>query len=263
MKLIDAHNHLHDARLRPHIATILPMLDLQCAVVNGTRASDWGAVSDLAKGHPWVRPSFGLHPWFVAERTARWREDLCERLDAHPGAGVGEIGLDCWVKDCDLADQTRVFTAQLAIAAERNLAPTIHCIQAWGPLWDVIRAVDLPARGFLIHAYGGSVEMMRSFAESGACFSFSPYFLHERKAAQRRVFAEIPEDRLLVETDAPDLRPPDERNAHPLFDEEGNAINHPANIAVAYEGLAKIRGMSVEALRKIVAENFARLFPQS
>ena len=260
MKLIDAHNHLHDARLAPHLPEILPTLDLQCAVVNGTHEDDWPAVASLAAEHSWVLPSFGLHPWQVAGRTPHWLDALRRQLDAHPHAGVGEIGLDCWIEGHDLADQTRVFTAQLALAAERNLPVTIHCIQAWGALWDVIRTHPLPARGFLIHAYGGSLEMMRSFAGRGAYFSFSPHFLHERKAAQRAVFAAIPGERLLVETDAPDLRPPDERNTHPLFDAAGAPLNHPANIAVAYAGLASVRGIEIETLAETVAANFTRLF---
>ncbi len=260
MKLIEAHNHLHDARLLPHLAGILPTLNLQCAVVNGTSERDWSAVAALAARHSWVLPSFGLHPWHVAERSSGWLEDLHRRLDAHPGAGVGEIGLDGWIEGHDLADQTDVFTAQLAIAAERNLPVTIHCIQAWGALWEILRTHPLPARGFLLHAYGGSMEMMREFAKKGAYFSFSPYFLHERKAAQRAVFAAIPEDRLLVETDAPDLRPPDDQNPHPLHDENGARLNHPANIEVAYEALAKIRGMGAKTLTPIVAANFLRLF---
>ena len=260
MKLIDAHNHLHDARLAPHLAPILASLDLQCAVVNGTSERDWPAVAALAAKHPWVLPSFGLHPWHVAARSREWLAELRRHLDAHPGAGVGEIGLDCCIEGHDLADQTTVFTAQLTLAAERDLPVTIHCIQAWGALWEIIRAHPLPARGFLIHAYGGSMEMMREFAKRGARFSFSPYFLHERKVAQRTVFGAIPEDRLLVETDAPDLRPPDAQNTHPLHDETGAPINHPANIETAYAALAKIRGITVQALAAVVAENFRQLF---
>ena len=260
MKLIDAHNHLADARLLPHLPAILPALDLQRAVVNGTRESDWPAVAALAAEHAWVLPSFGLHPWHVAGRTSRWLDELRARLDAHPCAGVGEIGLDRWVEGHDLPDQISVFTAQLTLAAERDLPVTIHCIQAWGALGEVVRTHPLPACGFLLHAFGGSLEMMHGFADRGGYFSFPSYFLHERKATQRSVFAAIPEDRLLVETDVPDLRPPDDRNPHPLPDEAGAPLNHPANIEVAYAALAGIRGISVEALVEIVAANFARLF---
>ena len=261
--LYDAHNHFHDARLAPYrseILSALAALDFGGAVVNGTRESDWPEVAALAAEHPWVRPAFGLHPWQVPTRSPHWLDLLRTQLDAHPGASLGEIGLDRWITGHDLDDQRAVFTAQLQLAAERAVPATIHCIQAWGALWDVIRSHPLPACGFLIHAYGGPAEMIPGFVERGAYFSFSPYFLHERKAPQRDAFRQIPADRLLVETDAPDLRPPDERNPHPLLDADGAAINHPANLLVAYAGLAELRGLPAAELETLVAENFAKLF---
>ncbi len=256
----DAHNHLHDARLAPHLSAILDTLDLRGAVVNGTREDDWPAVAALASGHAWVLPSFGLHPWHAPQRSPQWLDALRRQLHAHPRAGVGEIGLDRWITGHDLDDQRCVFTAQLEIAAAENRPATIHCIRAWGALWEIIREHPLPARGFLLHAYGGPAEMIDGFVARGAYFSFSPYFLHQRKHAQRDTFRQIPPERLLVETDAPDLRPPDERNPHPLHDTEGHPINHPANIAVAYRGLADLLGRDAPALQHLVAENFARLF---
>jgi TatD DNase family protein len=98
--------------------------------------------------------------------------------------------------------------------------------------------------------------MVEAFVSRGAYFSFSTYFLHERKAAQRAVFAELPEDRLLVETDAPDMVPPP--GLHDLTAPDGSPLNHPANIQDAYRALAKLRGLTVEALSALVEENFAR-----
>lgn len=261
--LYDAHNHLHDARLAPQLPAILETLhplDLRGAVVNGTLEDDWDAVAALAAQHAWIIPSFGLHPWYVSERSPLWLDKLRAQLDSHPRAGLGEIGLDRWIKGYDLDDQRTVFTAQLALATEQNRPATIHCIQAWGALWEIIRTHPLPARGFLIHAYGGPVEMLEGFVERGAYFSFSPYFLHERKSAQRDAFRQIPPERLLVETDAPDLRPPDECNLNPLTDATGQPINHPANLSVSYAGLAEVRHLDLNALAVLVAENFTRLF---
>jgi TatD DNase family protein len=263
MSVFDAHNHLHDARLAPHLTEILAALaplEVAGAVVNGTREDDWEAVAALARELPWVTPSYGLHPWYAPMRGPGWLEDLRRRLDDDPHAAVGEIGLDRWIEGHDLDDQRTVFTAQLTLAAELDRAVTIHCIQAWGALWEIIRAHPLPRRGFLIHAYSGPLEMMPAFAERGGRFSFSPYFLHPRKTAQREVFRQIPAERLLVETDAPDLRPPDERNHWPLRDAAGQPINHPANLAVAYAGLAEIRGMDANELAESVAATFRELF---
>ena len=261
--LLDAHNHLHDARLSPWRAEMLaelPALGIRRAVVNGTREDDWPEVASLAASTPWVLPSFGLHPWYVNDRTPAWHENLLRFLDAHPGAGVGEIGLDRWIDGNDPVAQADCFRTQLGIAAGRNLPATIHCIRAWGTLWDIIRTTPLPARGFLLHAYGGPAEMVRGFLERGAYFSFSPYFLHERKSAQRDIFTRLPADRLLVETDAPDLAPPPEHNPRPLSHADGKPLNHPANLLVAHDALAALRGLDREQLAALVADNFTRLF---
>jgi TatD DNase family protein len=263
MEICDAHNHLHDLRLLPHrdgIIAELSRLNLTRAAVNGTREGDWDAVAALAAAHAFVIPSFGLHPWRVAERTPGWLDALRLQLAAHPGAGIGEIGLDRWVKGHDLALQKEVFLAQLAIAAEENRPVTIHCLRAWGALWEVIEHHPMPECGFLIHAYGGPIEMVKGFAKRGARFSFNAYFLHERKQERLHIFREIPLDRLLIETDAPDMLPPDALNRHPLSDEAGTPINHPANIALAYESLAKIRDMPLPELAAHITCNFDRLF---
>ncbi|EDY21169.1 TatD-related deoxyribonuclease [Chthoniobacter flavus Ellin428] len=263
MKYLDAHNHLHDARLAPHRAAILEQLaqlPIDRAVVNGTREEDWESVTALAREQSFVVPSFGLHPWYVASRTSQWLERLRGQLEAHPNAGVGEIGLDRWIEGHDPKVQAEVFLPQLALAAELNRPVTIHCLQAWGALDELLRAHPLPRRGFLIHAYGGPQEMVAGFARLGAYFSFNAYFLHERKSRQREVFRHIPEDRLLIETDAPDMHPPEKFTAFPLRDGDDKPINHPANIAITYRHLAEIREVSPESLASSVATNFARLF---
>ncbi|MDR3403092.1 MAG: TatD family hydrolase [Chthoniobacter sp.] len=263
MKFLDAHNHLHDARLAPHRPAILKQLarlPLERAVVNGTREDDWDAVATLSREQSFVLPSFGLHPWYVAARTPHWLEKLRAHLESHPHAGVGEIGLDRWIEGHDAELQREVFLPQLALATELNRPVTIHCLRAWGALDELLRTHPLPQRGFLIHAYGGPQEMVAGFAALGGYFSFNAYFLQERKTRQREVFRHVPADRLLVETDAPDMRPPEELITFPLHDAEGHPINHPAHIALAYERLAETRGVPPETLSTQVAENFARLF---
>lgn len=263
MILIDAHNHLQDPQLAAHsgeIFAVLAKLGVTKAMVNGTQEADWDAVAALAREHGWVRPSFGLHPWHVAGRSPEWLNKLRALLVAFPSAGVGEIGLDRWIEGHDDAAQSEVFTAQLALAAELHRPATIHCLRAWGSLAEHLRRLPRPARGFLIHAYGGSAEMMREFAGLGGYFSFNAYFLHERKASQRAVFAEVPMERLLVETDAPSMPPPEVAGAQFVRDASGEPINHPANIELAYRALAEIRGVPVETLSRQMEDNYNTLF---
>jgi TatD DNase family protein len=250
--LYDAHNHLQDERLAPLLEEALRDLHavgLRACVVNGTRESDWPRVAELARRHDWIIPAYGLHPWFLKERSPKWLETLTRLLDENPRARIGEIGLDRWMREPDLADQEEVFAQQLELAAERNLAVTIHCLKAWGALEAALQKYRRPARGFLLHSYGGSAEMAASLARLGGYFSISGYFAHARKEAQRRVFQGIPAERLLIETDAPDMAPPG-----------GGEINDPRNIVKVYEIAASLRGEAMPQLAETVRQNFERLF---
>ena len=275
---IDAHNHLQDEWLAPHLGAIAD--DLRTAgigvmVVNGTSESDWPRVAQLARRFPWARPSFGLHPWDCGNAGPGWREALIRTLDADPMAAVGEIGIDRWILDrarpddprltglrrAPLAEQEEAFRWQLELAAERDRPVTIHCIDAWGRLLELLRETKRPARGFLLHAYAGSVELAREFAALGAYFSFNGAFLAERHAARRSVFAQLPRDRLLIETDAPAMPLPPERERFSLPPaQNGDRINHPANLSAAYAGLAEALGTPETELQATMAGNFARWF---
>ncbi len=284
----DAHNHLQDEWLRPHWERIdrdIVAAGIAGVVVNGTCESDWAIVASLAARFPWVRPSLGLHPWDVGNASPAWRDNFLRALDATPHAAVGEIGLDRWILErakpddprlagmrrAPLAEQLDAFHWQLQIAAERNLPVSIHCLDAWGPLAETLRAGPLPPRGFLLHAYGGSAEMAREFAAFGAYFSFNGNFLpgaqgnvaRDRARAERyaTVFRSLPRDRLLVETDAPAMPLPLAREAFalpPLAD--GTRVNHPANLTAAYAGLAEILRLPPAELTALVGESFRRCF---
>ncbi len=278
LPLYDAHNHLQDEWLAPHleqIANALTALGLRAAVVNGTCVEDWPRVSEISRRFPWIVPSFGLHPWDAGNRPSDWQEKLIATLAAHPRAGVGEIGLDRWILDrarpddprlaglrrAPLDEQSAIFTTQLALAATDNRVATIHCLDAWGALTEILRTAKLPARGFLLHAYNGPVEMVPGLVEHGAYFSFNGSFLEERKIRARETFRHIPPERLLVETDAPAMPLPQPWSTHKLPPApSGETINHPGNIEAAYAGLASHLGRNGAELTKQIQENFLHLF---
>lgn len=262
MRLYDAHNHLQDDRFAGRQDQILAACEsagVARMVVNGACESDWPQVVTLAKGHPVILPSFGYHPWYLSERTAGWLCRLAEFLDRAPAA-IGEIGLDRWKPGLPYESQEGVFLAQLNLAAERDLPVSIHCLQTWGRLHELLRAHPRPARGFLLHSFGGPAAMVPALAKLGAYFSFPGYFLQDRKLRQREAFKPVPPDRLLVETDAPDQPLPAEKILCPLASPDGKPLNHPANLPAVYQGLADFLGEPVAALAGRVEENFQRLF---
>lgn len=275
--LYDAHQHFHFDPLTPHrdaIVADLRTIGLKRAVVNATNEEEWPVVAALVRDHPWILPSHGIHPWDCGNRSPAWLAGLRAALLADPAAGVGEIGLDRWIVDgvrpddpriaglrvAPLAEQGEVFAAQLALAAELNRAASIHCVQAFGALLDVLKATPRPARGFLLHGYGGPAEMIRTFTELGAYFSFNVELLQPRQQARLANFKAIPADRLLVETDAPTKPPPAGLVRYSLPGDADAEVNHPANLIVAYEQLAALRGVPLETLATQVGNNFQRLF---
>ena len=160
-----------------------------------------------------------------------------------------------------MPEQVEVFLPQLALAASKNRAATIHCLRAHEDLLPLLRTQPRPARGFLLHAFAGPADMVPAYADLGAYFSFNPSLLDPRKERQREVFKRIPADRLLCETDAPAMIPPQAWRTHKLPPaRDGAPVNHPGNIEAAYAGLAAIRGEESAALIACIAENFARLF---
>lgn len=277
VNLYDAHQHFHFDQLTSHRAAIdadLRRTGVKGAVVNGTNEEEWPVVARLARAHDWLVPSFGVHPWDCGDRGPDWEKNLHAALLASPGAGVGEIGLDRWLLElkpddprvaglrvAPLAEQTAVFVTQLALAAELNRAASIHCVQAWGALLEALRKNPRPARGFLLHGYAGPAEMIRNFTALGAYYSFNIQMLEPQHKSRLNNFRHIPAKRLLVETDAPTKPPPGDLNRFPLPPAaDGSPVNHPANIVVACEQLAALRGVPLATLAPQIEQNFKKLF---
>ena len=278
----DAHNHLQAIRpdsLRDECLDTTRRLGVEAMVVNGTCEADWPEVAALAQKHRLVQPSFGYHPWRLSRRNAGWLEALSGLLTEFPAAGVGEIGIDAWILDqpaaalrrwegglgkifpTPMAEQEQAFLVQFDLAVTRDRAASVHCIQAWGRLLELLRSTRLPARGFLLHSYGGSREMVPQFAELGAYFGFSGALLHDRKQRQRDAFRAVPSDRLLLETDAPDQPLPVaciEQSLPPST--SGREQNHPGNLPAIQRFAAEFLGHDVGSFSAQIRTNHQRLF---
>ena len=258
LRWTDSHNHIQDPQLGdpgPLIAAMKQAGVARC-VVNATREADWQAVEKLADAEPgFVVPAFGIHPWHAHTAEAGWQDRLVSLLEKHPQASIGECGLDQWITSPPLEIQRPVFIDHLRLARRLDRPLTIHCLKAWGALFDAFAKAPPPSL-FLMHSFSGSIETARRLIPLGAYFSFSGHFLHPRKSAVLDVFRELPPGRILLETDAPDMLPPDEWITHPLPDGQ----NHPANLPRIAAGLATALGIDPARLASITAANHANFF---
>lgn len=230
--LFDSHNHLQSGRFGKPAAELVAQMravGVSGCVVNATREADWDAVAALAREFPgYVFPAYGIHPWYADTAEAGWEKRLRERLMADPKATVGEVGVDGWVNSPEMDVQMPVFAKQAEIAAELGRVMTVHCLKAWEPLFAAMDEAAAWPEKFLMHSFGGSFEVAERLLKKGAWFSFSGYFLHPRKAKVLEVFRKLPISRVLLETDAPDMMPPQEFIQFPA----PHDVNHPANLAL-------------------------------
>ncbi|MGI6496024.1 MAG: TatD family hydrolase [Kiritimatiellia bacterium] len=272
--LFDAHLHLQDSRFPVKHGGASPdfrLLRLAAdAGVAGccccaTSPGDWDAT--LAwKGEWEIRPesffrvevALGVHPWWSAEAPTGWAGRLEAALAAHPEAIVGEAGLD-GLRDVPMALQREALDEQLALAARLGRGIVLHGARAWGALADAVRpyAARLP---FLVcHAFGGSCETMREWLGMGAFLSFGGAVCNPRARTARAACAACPADRLLFETDSPDLFPVGGTPC-PFADNGGKPLNHPGNLPLVARSAAELRGVPVDELTAIVLGNSRKIF---
>ena len=119
---------------------------------------------------------------------------------------IGEIGLD--KNRPDMEKQILVFKRQLQIAHDFGRVAHIHCVGAWGKMMDVLRGSDLPP-AMVLHWFSGAPELVGELSKMGAYFSFGRAVCDTRYAKMRGAVVVVPENRILTESDAPDVAMPD------------------------------------------------------
>ena len=261
--LFDSHTHLQDQRLAGDLSDVLKRAEregVRYVVCNGTRESDWPRVEELAEENESVLPCFGIHPWKCEGLSKNWLDILAELVQTHK-AGIGEIGLDKCVSPLDEELQKNIFKEQLRLAVSLDRPVSIHCIKAWEWLFDVLEKENTIPDKMMMHAYGGSIEIAKRLSDMGCYFSFGGGVLFEKHVKARKVLKEILSERLLIETDSPDMLPPRCYFKYDSCSKEcGEGRNEPGNLVEILNGIAEIRGYKTEELREICWNNSMRFF---
>ena len=252
LELIDTHCHLDYEPLAGSREAVLVRAEaagVRAMLSIGTSVETSRANLELAHRYPQVFAAVGVHPHEADSVTA---EDLAaiEALAADPRVvAVGEIGLDFYYKNSSVDGQRRAFQSFLAIARRRDLPIAIHCRDAYDPLLEILRATAPSWKG-VIHCASGTPAFIEAALALGFYVSFSGTVTFPSAKATRELVPLVPDERLLIETDAPFLAPQPVR---------GQA-NEPAYLAHTATCLAQLRDMSTEALGVLTARNARRLF---
>ncbi len=201
----DAHAHLPSEEF--FSKKTLPKIDENFrGIVCATREREFENLAKIAAAFPrQIVPAFGLHPWFLNEKSTLWAENLKKFLRAFPSANVGEIGLDkAFFDKISAAAQCEIFEIQLEIAFNFRRKTQIHCVGAWGEMTRILRArkikKSLPELHF--HCFSGSAEIAKELEKLGATFSFPREKIENPTSKIAKILEQISAEKIFFESDA-------------------------------------------------------------
>ena len=203
-------------------------------IVVGTDLDSSRRAVEIADEHACVFAVVGIHPNSSAAFTDRWGVEIAAMLNHPKVVAIGEIGLDYHWDYATPAQQLAALQAQLTIAQEAAKPIVFHCREAYPDLLDLLEM--RPPQPYLLHCYAGDeADATRAIALS-CYFGVDGPITYKKATALREIVAQLPRDRIVVETDAPFLTPEPFRGKQ----------NRPGYVRYVNEALAKILEMSVE-----------------
>ena len=248
LKIVDTHCHLDwpgfDAG-RSRLLDDARQVGVAGWVLPGVSPDHWTEIERLAREHPGCFQAPGVHPQHAGEWDRAARMELERRLRARQCVAVGEIGLDRAI-DVDMEYQKRAFADQLAMAAQFGLPVLLHVRRAHRQAVEMVLAAGPPK--VVWHCYSGSAELVRQVHGLDHYFSFSGVITYPAARKFEPVFAAVPLDRLLIETDAPDLAPHPHRGETCL----------PAHIGLTLRRMAGLTGLAIADLAARLYDNTRR-----
>lgn len=205
----------------------------------------------LAEKYPFIYTAVGVHPHNAAEYPHIKAEDFIAKTNHKKIVAIGECGLDYYYDYSPKEDQFRVLKEQVIASQETGLPLIIHNRDSDDDMIEILsKAYVQKPFGGVIHCFSSSQKLADFALEIGFYLSASGIITFNKSNDIRDIFAKVPLERLLVETDAPYLSPVPMRGRR----NESSFVVHTA------EKLAQIKDISFEKLAQITSDNFYKLF---
>lgn len=254
--LVDTHTHLNHPRLVRRLAQVLERAreaGVGEMIVVGYDLPSSSLAVELAEHHGGLRAAVGVHPHDASVMDDATAERLRSLAKSESVVAIGETGLDFY-RDLSPRDaQMEAFTEHLVLAEQMGLPVIVHCRSAQEELLEILssRAGRRSGDSTLVwHCFDGSREHARRALDLGMVLGFGGMLTYRQGEELRRVAAEAPDDRILLETDCPYLAPEPRRGRD----------NEPADLAVVAECLAQVRGESRQRIAMTTTGNARRVF---
>jgi TatD DNase family protein len=250
--LVDSHCHIDFEEYTGRIPQILDdmarnqVTHALCVCVN---LADFPRVLALAESHAELFASVGVHPDQIEDASPKV-SDLVERARHPKIVAIGETGLDYYRQNGDLEWQKARFRTHIRAARECGKPLIIHTREAGDDTLRIMREEGASKTGGVMHCFTETMELARAAIELNFYISFSGIVTFKNALAIKEVAKSVPLERMLVETDSPYLAPVPQRGK----------TNQPAWVRYVAEEIARLRGISLEAVAEATTANFFRLF---
>ncbi|MDT8419959.1 MAG: TatD family hydrolase [Desulfuromonadales bacterium] len=203
----------------------------------GVRSGDWPRLLELARQLPGVYLAPGLHPAYAGQWSPEAAQQLRALTREPQVVAIGEIGLD-GVAGPPLEAQEAVFREQLQIALDAELPVLLHCRKATGRVLEVLRELQIGRRvGGVWHGFSGSVQTALELSALGVKIGVGPVLLRGSARKLPQAVLALPDEALLLETDAPDM------------------VGSPLGLLDVAARLAGLKGWSLEQTMQVTAGN--------
>jgi TatD DNase family protein len=262
--MIDTHCHLEMEEFREDLEAVLERArnsGLEAVITIGSDEAGCAGAVELSGRYDFVYAAVGLHPHDAKDFSARlfdrikaWVEEGRRTGPEGEGAGrpkvvgIGEIGLDYHYDFSPRDVQREVFETQLAFARETDLPVIVHSREAEEDTLSILRRSGV-SKGVL-HCFSGDMKMAEEALAMGLHISFAGTVTFKKSAVIAEVAGMVPDQRLLVETDAPYLAPTPYRGKR----------NEPAYVMETARFIAGLRRITLEDIDRITSLNAKRLF---
>ncbi|MFS0821052.1 TatD family hydrolase [Bacillus sp. 1P02SD] len=251
--LIDTHAHLNAIQYQEDLEEVIERAlseGVERIVVVGFDRETITRAIELADQYEFIYATVGWHPVDAIDMTD---EDLkwIEELSAHPKVvALGEMGLDYHWDKSPKDIQKEVFRKQIALAKKVKLPIIIHNREATADIIEILQEENASEVGGIMHCFTGSIEVAKQCIDMNFYISFGGPVTFKNAKKPKEVAAEIPLDRLLIETDCPYLTP------HPFRGKR----NEPSYVKYVAEQIAELKGVSFEEIAQKTSDNAMRFF---
>ncbi|MHC4659305.1 MAG: TatD family hydrolase [Planctomycetota bacterium] len=254
MELIDTHCHLTFDDLAADIEGLVERsrrAGVTAWITVGTDPQQNRKAIELTERFENMYAAVGVHPHDAKNVTAHTLTGLKDLAKNEKVVAIGETGLDLHYDFSPPHDQTRVFAAQLTIAAELNLPVIIHCRDAFDETIDILDRHGQGVRRVVFHCFSGSADQAKIVLDKGFYISFTGVVTFKNAEKTRAAAKMVPKDRLMLETDCPYMSPEPMRK---------QKINEPALLIHTANFLAELKQIDFADFAKAVTATTKAFF---